>query len=256
MAFTGLFKTPAQIKDEENQAAFKGTTSWGSVGVGLGRMFSGESAAQQRAAELDAAGDELIKLYNSNTETGSWDDVSYTNQLALGEQYLRKKGYSTEANTLFDERVKRRTFERAELEEKRKAAKALADSFKKPKATGTVPTSEAFKEVIPDVGEWMTSVDGVKGDFGWADGQKETITKAFGELQRLKLEPGIINTIMSESVAPADAVGLLNFGSDLVFSVDRFKELLQKYSNIIPVTEQNTGVTSLDKTPASKPVPK
>lgn len=61
---------------------------------------------------------------------------------------------------------------------------------------------------------------------------------------------------MSESVAPADAVGLLNFGSDLVFSVDRFKELLQKYSNIIPVTEQNTGVTSLDKTPASKPVPK
>ena len=254
MAFTGLFKTPAQIAAEENQAAFKGTTGWESVGVGLGRMFSGESDAQKRSAQLDAAGDELIELYNSNTETGSWDDVSYTNQLALGEQYLRKKGFSTEADTLFEERVKRRTFERAELEEQRKAAKAITDGLKKPK--GTVPTSEAFKEVIPDVAEWMTSVDKLKDNKGWADGQAEGVTKAFGILQQMKLEPGQINTIMTESISLAPSADTFNFSDDLVFDIKKFNENVQKYVGSSIQTPAATGGNILNKTPSSKPITK
>ena len=213
MAFTGLFKTPAQIAAEERAEQFKGTSGWEAVGVGLRRLFSGPSDAELRTIELDKAGDELIEFYNANAETGSWDDLSYTEQLGLGEKFLRKKGFGIEADALFDERVKRRTFERAEAEEARKARKELAG-----KGAGKGPSAAQFGGSIEEVGKWMESAKKSiptgfwQGTPDWNINQTTKVEAAFGILQQI---PGLTAT-QASTILRSPSLGFIEKDSDKI----------------------------------------
>ncbi len=266
MAFTGLFKTPAQIAAEEREEAYKGREGWEAVGVGLGRMFSGPSDAELRAEELDKTGDELIELYNANAETGSWDDLDYTTQLALGEKYLRKKGYGLEADALFDERKERRTFERAEAEELRAAARFAKEGLDKDKGKGKSASAAQFGTSIENINKWMTNVSddmsaaNIMFNYNWNPNQTSKVEQAFATLQTV---PGMTeakaSTILRTFVKPDDDM----IDPEISFDIKSFDTFVKNqfpgaFGGSGKSTQQNTstaGGNVLDKV-TSKPLTK
>jgi len=241
MAFhtsSGLFKTAGEIAAEERTEQFKGTQGWESVGVGLGRLFSGPSDAELKAQQLNTVGDDLVVRWNQDHPTNSWDNVSYLNQLIYSEEALRKKGYGEEANSLYDEILKRSKEERASATAKRAAAP-------KPKTPGKGPSSKQFGTTIDSIKSWMTSVSEDMSasnfyfDFDWSGKQTAKVETAFGVLQTV---PGMTeagaSSILRKFAVPDDPNKI---DPDLIFNTKGFNAFIKKnFSNAVSANTPDT----------------
>jgi len=290
MAFhtsSGLFKTAGQIAAEERTEQFKGTQGWESVGVGLGRLFSGPSDAELKAQQLNTIGDDLVVRWNRDNPKENWDSVSYLNQLVHSEDALRKKGYGEEANALYDEILKRSKEERAiEANKRAEISGWLAmDANQRAKITSDIAqakekraviaagqhkpaqiTSEAMKEVSEDISTWMDNTDTTLGSYGWKDeaGAKRKIASAFTTLQSdyPMLSNSEANEILKAGVHTEDAdLWSWTFGNDLVWNEESYKAKLAEYLNRKGVGVGQSQVTNpkpgeVGVTPAPKPIPK
>lgn len=251
MAFEGLFKTSEQVALEERQKRMKGLSGWGAVGGALGGLFRGPSDIELRAAELDKIGNDLKASFDSDPKTPSWDSLGYTNQLMFGEQVMRKAGYGTEADVLFDERKKRREFERSEAAEKR-AAQAK-------KATGKGPSVAQLGSSISNIKKWMQGVtdemneDTTFFDFSWNPKQTKKIETAFGILQKIPdmseaAASSILRDYVKQDEDPIDP--------ELDFDLDSFIKFMDKEYGKKTQKKDTEGYTDVSKTPTDKPVSK
>ena len=272
MAFhtsSGLFKTAGQIAAEQRAKQFKGTQGWESVGVGLGRLFSGPSDAELKSQQLNTIGDDLVKDWDATHPVeDNWNSKPYLEQLIYSEDALRKKGYGEEANALYDEYLKRSKEERAKQTAERarvsgyltikadsradkseeRAVKAeeraAAKEERAVKKAGLPPkphkpaqiTSEAMKEVSEDINTWMDNANTTLGSYGWKDeaGAKRKIASAFTTLQSdyPMLSNSEANEILKAGVHIEDAdVWSWTVGDDLVWNEESYKAKLAEYLN-------------------------
>jgi hypothetical protein len=265
MAFhtsSGLFKTAGQVAAEQRAKQFKGTQGWESVGVGLGRLFSGPSDAELKSQQLNTIGDDLVKDWDATHPVeDNWNSKPYLEQLIYSEDALRKKGYGEEANALYDEYLKRSKEERAiAANERAEISGWLAmDANQRAKITSDIAqakekravikaglppephkpaqiTSEAMKEVSEDINTWMDNANTTLGSYGWKDeaGAKRKIASAFTTLQSdyPMLSNSEANEILKAGVHMEDAdLWSWTFGDDLVWNEESYKAKLAEYLN-------------------------